>query len=108
VRRRTAGLVTLNSRRSRALFATGWSFTVLQFELPWLWLLLPLPLLIWLFAPAYKQVRPALRLPMFGRLVEGLNQEASSGATVAHPHRLQRLLRVLLWGLLVAAVARPV
>jgi Ca-activated chloride channel family protein len=81
---------------------------VLQFELPWLWLLLPLPLLIRLFAPAYKQVRPALRLPMFGRLVEGLNQEASSGATVAHPHRLQRLLRVLLWGLLVAAVARPV
>ena len=75
-------------------------------EWQWLWAvyLLPIPLLIWLILPAKKnEEQAALKVPFL--------QDLSQSGESSKPQRLRwlvRLLAVLGWGCLVAAMARPV
>lgn len=81
---------------------------MLQFEYPWLFLLLLAPPVIWWLAPAYKEQRDALQVPYLQRLASLTRQQPSKAAVVLRrPLQLFVLLPVW-WALIVAALARPV
>ncbi|WP_105901728.1 vWA domain-containing protein [Vibrio gangliei] len=70
-----------------------------MFEFQWLWalLLLPLPILVYFFAPAHKP-RSAIMLPTL----------PTEGGVERRQHISLKVLAVLIWVLLVLAAARPV
>ncbi|MTH77061.1 VWA domain-containing protein [Paracoccus aestuariivivens] len=74
---------------------------------PWALLALPLPLLIWWLVPPHKEQVPALRFPFFRRIVAAAGTDAASGAVVMRRSVLQMVSAVLVWSLLVVAMARP-
>jgi Ca-activated chloride channel family protein len=81
---------------------------MLTFEHPWAVLVLVLPLLAWLLLPPYRETMPAVRVPFFAEMARLSRQTPSAGAVVMRKNWLQWLLTPLAWGLLVAALARPV
>jgi Ca-activated chloride channel family protein len=80
---------------------------MLEFDYPWLFLLLPVPFVVWWLAPPYKERREAIRTPFFDQLAELTDKPPASGAVIQRRSWIQRLLLPLCWGLLVAALARP-
>jgi Ca-activated chloride channel family protein len=72
---------------------------------PWVLLLLPLPWLIWLLLPQRREKRIALNVP-FG---ERISQAAAAGSTVVQVKRSkgQILFNIILWLLVLLALARP-
>lgn len=74
-----------------------------EFALPWILLLLPLPMIVARYIPPAKQMIPlALTIPFFDRLSEALQAQQQDG--------LSSFLKFLLWGiwsLLVLAAAGP-
>lgn len=80
---------------------------MISLAFPWALLLLPLPfVLCWLFPPHRERV-PALRFPFFRRIVETASTKPSPGTVVLSRSRLQMATAVLIWLLLVLALARP-
>ena len=77
-----------------------------QLDYPWLFILLPLPLLGWRYLPAYKEARQALRTPFFGAMSEALGIAPQQSGV--RQNRRQLALNLLIWGLLLVALARPV
>ncbi|NMY96972.1 MULTISPECIES: vWA domain-containing protein [Pseudomonas] len=77
-----------------------------QLDYPWLLLLLPLPWLAWRYLPDYREARSAVRVPFFTGMSRAVGQKpAASGSQGS---RRQLMLNLLVWGLLVLAIARPV
>lgn len=74
---------------------------------PWALLALPLPLLIWWLVPPHKQQVPALRSPFFRRVVDVSGASAAEGAVVMRRGRMQMAAALLVWLLLILAMARP-
>lgn len=75
---------------------------------PWLLLLLPIPLLLCLVLPAYRESRKALRVPFMKRLESASGQQATSGSATRKSSSWQvYLLHPLCWILVVTALARP-
>jgi len=81
---------------------------VLQFDVPWAFALLPLPLLVTWLTAEFRDNGEALRAPFFMRLVELTGRAPQSGAIVLRKGRLQRIVGVLTWCLVVSALARPI
>jgi Ca-activated chloride channel family protein len=80
---------------------------VLEFAYPWVFLLLPLPLLVNRLAPAHVEPRLAVKVPFLDRLARiGGRREASAALT--RRLRLQRFQIVLVWVAVITALARPV
>ncbi|BAN52444.1 MULTISPECIES: vWA domain-containing protein [Pseudomonas] len=77
-----------------------------QFDYLWVFLLLPLPWLAYRFMRPYHEARSALRVPFFFAMSRAVNQ--LPGTTPPSGGRWQVLLNLLVWGLLLAACARPV
>ncbi|BCH20582.1 membrane protein [Mesorhizobium sp. L-8-10] len=73
---------------------------------PWALLLLPLPFL-WLLLPPHRERVPALRFPFFRRIVETAGSWPGEGAVVLSRSRLQMGTAIIIWPLLVLALARP-
>ncbi|WP_078083916.1 VWA domain-containing protein [Microbulbifer mangrovi] len=80
---------------------------MIDFAAPWAFLLLPLPLLVWKFAPAHRERVRALRVPFFQQLVDAIGIKAGSGAVVLDRDWWQWLLGCVIWALIVTALARP-
>lgn len=80
---------------------------MISLGLPWALLALPLPLLVWWLVPPHRQRVPALRFPFFRRIVDVAGTEAGAGSVVVGRSGLQMLTAVLIWLLLVLALARP-
>ncbi|RZT39326.1 vWA domain-containing protein [Cupriavidus agavae] len=80
---------------------------MLQFDYPWLFALLPLPLLLWWWLPPYREESPSVRLPFFGEVASAAGLTPASGAVVPRRNRLQWVLAPLAWALVVSALARP-
>ncbi len=80
---------------------------MLAFAYPWLFLVLPLPLLLHWLLPAYGEQRPAVRLPFFKMLTETSGAKAIEGAVQRRRSMIQALLFILIWCAVVAALARP-
>ena len=80
---------------------------MLEFAYPLALLALPLPLLVWLLLPPHREVVSSLRIPFFTETIEAVGVEAQSGAVVLRRRWLQRLISIIVWLLLVAALAKP-
>jgi Ca-activated chloride channel family protein len=74
---------------------------------PWALLLLLLPPVLYRTLPAYLEQRPAVLVPWFRRIADLLGQTPTRGAVVARTGPVEALILMLLWGLLVLAIARP-
>jgi Ca-activated chloride channel family protein len=79
-----------------------------QLELPWVLVLLPAPLLVWLLLPAYRERQESVRIPFFEEATAATGRKPSSGAVVLRLNWLQRIVAPLVWVLIVLAVSRPV
>lgn len=80
---------------------------MLEFAHPWLFALLPLPLLLWWLLPPYREPREAVQTPFFQQLAALMGFEPQEGAVVRSKTKAQRLLGALVWILLVGALAGP-
>ena len=79
---------------------------MLTFAHSWLFLLLPLPLLVrWL--PPFHTARPAVRLPFFAQLAEVTGRRPEAGAAIQRRSAVQGIVYVVIWCALIAALARP-
>ena len=74
---------------------------------PYALLLLPLPLLVWRFWPARQQKVPALRFPFFRKIAQTAQVTPAPGAVILRRTRMQMAAAVMIWILLVLALARP-
>ncbi len=77
-----------------------------QLDSPWLLLLLPLPWFGYRWLPAYREARSAVRVPFFAAMSRAVGQAPQLSGS--RRNRGQLLLNLLVWALLVLAVARPV
>lgn len=74
---------------------------------PWALALLPLPLLVWWIMPPYRERVPALRFPFFRRVVDAAGAKTGPGAIVRVRRRFQMIAAILVWCLLILALAQP-
>jgi Ca-activated chloride channel family protein len=79
-----------------------------KFDFPWAFLLLPVPLLVWWLAPAYRTTASAVRMPFFHEMADAAGEKPAPGGVRLRSNWLQRVMKPLLWVLLVTAAARPV
>ena len=78
-----------------------------QLELPWLLVLLPLPLLVMWLIPPYRSSSASVRLPFYEEVTRASGIEPGSGSLVQARSWLQLIVIVLCWCLVVLALARP-
>ena len=78
------------------------------FEYRWLLAVLPLPLLIWLVLPSYKEEQSSVRIPFFRLITAATGLKPAAGAIVPRTNWLQKIVAPLCWCLTVIALARPV
>jgi len=80
---------------------------VIELAFPWALLLLPAPWLVWRFVPPRREQAPALRFPFFRRIAQAAGAEPRPGSVVLARQRLQMIVAILVWALMVTALARP-
>ena len=80
---------------------------MLEFAHPWALLLTPLPVLVWWLAPPQRERVSAIRVPFFEQIAAVAGSEARVGAVVMRRRWLQMVVAILVWLLLVAAIAKP-
>ena len=80
---------------------------MLELAYPFALLALPLPFLIWWLLPPHRERVSALRVPFFEEIVKASGAEAQSGAVVMRRRWIQRIGAILVWALLVVALAKP-
>lgn len=80
---------------------------MLTFDLPWLFLVLPLPLVVWWLLPPHHEVTSAVRIPFFEETAARAGLTPTPGAVVPRATWAQRLVAPAVWVLVVAALARP-
>ena len=78
-----------------------------EFAVPWMFFLLPLPILVRWLAPAYKARIQAVRAPFFDDIAELSGDTPARGAVVQRRNWFQSLLLPVVWLLLIAALAMP-
>lgn len=81
---------------------------MISFSYPWMFLILPLPLLVYWLAPAYHEPRLAVRVPFMNLLSRLSGRQAGTGAAITRRQGLQKLQLIVTWLALVVATARPV
>jgi len=80
---------------------------MIQFGLPWALALLPLPFLVWRFAPPHREREESLRFPFFRQIAQAADAEVRPGAVVLSRSQLQMGAAVVIWSLVVLALAQP-
>lgn len=80
---------------------------MLEFAYPWVFVLLPLPLLVRYLLPPYRRPLPAVRVPFMDVLRRLAGVQGVRGPAVAGRFRPQWVQLVLVWVALVIALARP-
>jgi Ca-activated chloride channel family protein len=95
------------SDRVTSLLSWPVGSSTLQLAAPWALLLLAVPVLAFLLLPPYKQRQPALRVPLFEKIAEGVGRKPEPGAVVLSKALLQWLVAPVAFVLLVGAAARP-
>ncbi|BFM06959.1 vWA domain-containing protein [Halioxenophilus aromaticivorans] len=76
---------------------------MLQFDWPWVFVLLPLPLLVWRFCPRAEQSPSALMVPFY----QGLQPISERGQDSLAGKLINLVLLLIIWIALVVAAARP-
>jgi len=89
----------------------AWTWTTAQgtFEIayPWALAVLPLPLLLWRWLPAYRERFPALHVPFFDPLARATGQVPSPGSVVLARGPAEWLCAFVVWVLVALSLARP-
>lgn len=80
---------------------------MISLGLPWMLLALPLPFLIWRFAPEYRQTVPAVRFPFFRQIMRATDKTPGAGSVVMTRTRFQMIAASAVWCLLVLGLAAP-
>ncbi len=80
---------------------------MLNFASPWVFLLLPAPILVHWLAPPYRHKQAAVLLPFLDRVARAAGQSPGPGAVTRRRSAMQTLLFILVWCCLVTALARP-
>ncbi|MBX3536532.1 MAG: VWA domain-containing protein [Chelatococcus sp.] len=80
---------------------------MLSFAYPWVALLLPAPLAVYLLAPPWTQNRPGLRVPFFGKLAALTGASPLPGVSVGRRGLWRTTALILCWCLALLAVMRP-
>jgi Ca-activated chloride channel family protein len=80
---------------------------MLQFAYPWMFLLLPLPLLMHWLAPPHQEPRLAVYVPFMRALARVAGRATEAGAVITRRRRTQWVQVVLAWLAIVIAAARP-
>ncbi|WP_027581024.1 VWA domain-containing protein [Bradyrhizobium sp. Ai1a-2] len=78
-----------------------------EFAWPWMFALLPLPLLVWWLLPPFRARQASVQVPFFERLAAATGQTPQRGAVVLRRRAMQMIVAILIWLLIVAALARP-
>ena len=81
---------------------------MLQFDAAWMFIVLPLPLVVWRWLPAHTDRVAAVRVPMFHRLVSLTGSAPSHGAVLRGRSLVRLLLLTAIWIATVTSLARPV
>jgi Ca-activated chloride channel family protein len=81
--------------------------TGIEFVNPWIFVILPLPLMVYFLVPAYRESQDSIRVPFFKRLVELTGQKPQKGAVVLQRVLFQKVWIPTIWILIVVALARP-
>ncbi|MDD9173944.1 VWA domain-containing protein [Aliivibrio finisterrensis] len=79
----------------------------LEFANPYWWWVLPLPMVIYWFIPAYRTRQSAIKVPFFDVVAKALDETPSDGAGQLTPSVWQKAILILSWGLLVLALTKP-
>ena len=80
---------------------------MISLSAPWLLLALPLPWLIWRWAPAHRETVSAVRVPFFRQIARATDQTPEPGSAILSRTRLQMLTAAFVWACLVVAMAGP-
>jgi Ca-activated chloride channel homolog len=80
---------------------------MLTLAYPWLFCLLPLPLLLRLLLPGYRHDKAGVVVPFLDRLAALTGRQPSRGAVVARARWTQQVLLWVVWLCMLAALARP-
>ena len=78
-----------------------------EFAWPWLFALLPMPLVIWWLLPPYRARQASVQIPFFERLAAATGQTPQQGAVVLQRRAVQMIVAGVIWILIVTALARP-
>jgi len=78
-----------------------------EFANPWMFALLPIPLLVHRFLPPYQEHSDSIRVPFFQRLVTLTGQQPGKGAVIPERRWFQKIWLPVSWVLLVTALAAP-
>ncbi|MEM8730147.1 MAG: VWA domain-containing protein [Pseudomonadota bacterium] len=74
---------------------------------PWLLLLLPLPVAVWRLMPPYRTRVQAIRVPFFRDITQAAGLSPQDGASVLGRHPLQWAAALVIWLMMVLALAGP-
>lgn len=80
---------------------------MLTFAFPWLFALLPLPLLVRWLVPPHREPRQGLVVPFLARLAAHSGQTPAEGAVVMRGAWWRRVALLIAWLCLVISLARP-
>ena len=80
---------------------------MIEFVYPWAFVLLLAPVLVTLFAPAYKERKSSIKVPYFARLVDVTGETPQSGAVLLNRNNIQRIIVAFSWLCIVTAIAKP-
>ena len=78
-----------------------------EFAWPWMFALLPLPFLVWWLLPPYRARQASVQVPFFDRLAAATGQTPQQGAVVRRRRAAQMIVAILVWILIVVALAGP-
>lgn len=78
-----------------------------ELDLPWLLVLLPLPILVWWLLPVRRETSSSIRLPFFAEVANAASVKPSEGSVIPQRSWPQFLVESLAWCLIVLALARP-
>lgn len=79
-----------------------------EFDFPWAFICLPIPLLIYFIGPLYRDYSEAVRVPFFRRIASLSGERPSQGSIVRQKNAWQKTMVFISWILLVLAAAKPV
>ncbi|MGF1692124.1 vWA domain-containing protein [Photobacterium kagoshimensis] len=86
---------------------SAWLGASIEFVHPYSFLLLPLPLLVYWFIPAYRTKKTAIKIPFFDTLMAVLGETPNQGASQLTPSWWQRVVLIISWILVITALAKP-
>jgi Ca-activated chloride channel family protein len=78
-----------------------------EFGYIWVFLMLPLPLMVFWLMPSLKQRKEALKYPRFEAVEKATGQKATAGAWVSRRNVLQWIVLSLIWIATLTALASP-